>query len=157
MGAAERAEVVARTALCLDWEGLAHTSRVVDHLGPEATDDERAVAWLHDVVEDTDVTLADLEDIGFAPEVVEAVRLLTREHQQEGDGSDYRAYKDRLFAARGEAGRLARAVKLADASENLDRCKRAYHVPKWERLARERYQPLVYALENLIAQYGEER
>lgn len=157
MSAAERAEIVARVALCTKWDGLAHTSRVVDQLGTNATDDERAVGWLHDVVEDTDVTLSDLEDIGFSPDVVEAVRLLTREHQQEGDASDYESYKARLFAAEGEAGRLARAVKLADARENLERCSRAHHVPKWKRLARERYQPLVYALENLRALYGEER
>lgn len=147
MTAAERAEVVARTALCIKWDGLAHTSRVVDQLGPHASDSAQAVAWLHDVVEDTDVTLADLEDIGFIPDVVEAVRLLTREHQREGDGSDYETYKARLLAAGGESGCIARAVKLADARENLERCQRASHVPKWERLARERYLPIISALE----------
>ncbi|WP_241665904.1 hypothetical protein [Prescottella subtropica] len=36
-----------------------------------------AVAWLHDVVEDTETTLADLEQ-SFLPEVTAAVDALTR-------------------------------------------------------------------------------
>lgn len=38
-----------------------------------------AAALLHDVVEDTHITLEDLKEAGFPEEVVEAVRLLTHE------------------------------------------------------------------------------
>ena len=50
----------------------------------EQMDDEisTCVALLHDVVEDTDVTLDDLEK-QFPPEVVEGVRLLTHEQDRE--------------------------------------------------------------------------
>lgn len=74
------------------------------------TDSERITALLHDIVEDTDVTLDDLKDEGFAPEIVEAVRLLTRIPDE-----DYDAYIDRIAA-----NPLARAVKLADLADNMD-------------------------------------
>ena len=78
----------------------------------ELMTDEHAVcaALLHDVVEDTDVTLADLEK-EFPREVTEAVRLLTHE-----EGADYRDY---ILAIK--ENELARKVKLADLAHNLDR------------------------------------
>jgi (p)ppGpp synthase/HD superfamily hydrolase len=42
------------------------------------TADEQIAAVLHDVVEDSDVTLADLEQEGFPRSVVEAVEALTK-------------------------------------------------------------------------------
>lgn len=69
---------------------------------------EQAVAWLHDVVEDTDVTEDDLRTAGLDEEIVEAVLLLTR---TEGDDHYY---------ARIAASPLARSVKLADIADNAD-------------------------------------
>lgn len=40
--------------------------------------DEKIVAVLHDVIEDTPVTLEQLQELGFSAEIVEAVRLLTK-------------------------------------------------------------------------------
>jgi len=51
------------------------------------TEDEKIVGYLHDVVEDTDVTLDDLDKMGFETEVIESVRLLTR--QDDVDYFDY--------------------------------------------------------------------
>jgi len=71
---------------------------------------ERMAAVLHDVVEDTDVTLADLRDEGFPPEVVDAVEALTK---IEGE--------HRLEAARRAAKNpIALIVKLADVTDNMD-------------------------------------
>jgi (p)ppGpp synthase/HD superfamily hydrolase len=142
--AARDAEVVARTAFAKNWDTLAHTIRVVEQLGSDATDEERAVAWLHDVVEDTEVEIVDLKDIGFSDDVTHAVFLLSRSY-----GSDYDAYKRGLLDAPGEAGRLARKVKLADARENLSRCEAAVGIPKWQGLADKRYRPLIAALEGM--------
>lgn len=74
------------------------------------TDAERIVALLHDIVEDTNMTLDDLADEGFAPEVVEAVRLLTHTPSE-----DYDAYIARIAT-----NPLARKVKLADLADNMD-------------------------------------
>lgn len=71
---------------------------------------ERMAAVLHDVVEDTDVTLEDLVAAGFAPEVIGAVQALTKAPGE-----------SRLQAARRAAANpIAKVVKLADNAENMD-------------------------------------
>lgn len=75
------------------------------------TDVERMVAVLHDVVEDTEITLADLEEAGFPPQVLEAVQLLTHNKEQ----SSYQEYVRAL-----KANPIARKVKLADLQHNMD-------------------------------------
>ncbi|NGZ83904.1 HD domain-containing protein [Duganella aceris] len=75
-----------------------------------ASDHERMAAVLHDVVEDTGVSLPQLEAEGFAPQVVAAVEALTK-----------RPGESRLDAAqRAAADPIARRVKLADNAENMD-------------------------------------
>ena len=77
----------------------------------EAMDDEISccVALLHDVVEDTDVTLEDLKAI-FPTEVTDAIALMT--HREDTDYFEYvRAIKQNP---------IARKVKLADLAHNSD-------------------------------------
>ena len=86
---------------------ILHPLRVMLSLGAEY---ERMAAILHDVVEDTPVTLEDLAREGFPPEVVEAVDALTK---REGES--------RLdAAARAVRNPIARAVKLADLKDNMN-------------------------------------
>lgn len=68
-------------------------------------------AWLHDVVEDTDISRGDLVRLGFPLAVVEIVDAVTRRH-----GETYTDFIERCAAA----GHLARQVKLADLAHNLD-------------------------------------
>lgn len=75
-----------------------------------AHDQERIVAVLHDVVEDTAVTLDDLRNEGFSDAVVGAIDSLTKR-----EGETYQAFIER--AARDP---IARRVKLADLAENSD-------------------------------------
>ena len=74
------------------------------------TDSERITAVLHDVVEDSDITLDDLRAAGFPDEILTAVQLLTHE-----DGISYDAYVERL-----KPHPLARKIKLADLEDNSD-------------------------------------
>ena len=70
----------------------------------------RMVAVLHDVVEDTSVTIDNLKAEGFPAEVIEAVQALTK---QKGES--------RIEAAkRASANSISRAVKLADVTDNMD-------------------------------------
>lgn len=73
------------------------------------TPEEQMAAVLHDVVEDTSVTAADLAAEGFPAEVVEAVQVLTK------------LPGESRLAAAGRAVRnpIARAVKLADVADNM--------------------------------------
>ena len=71
---------------------------------------ERMAAVLHDVVEDTTVTLEVLREAGFPAAVIEAISALTK---QPGE--------TRIDAAkRAAANPIARHVKLADNAENRD-------------------------------------
>jgi (p)ppGpp synthase/HD superfamily hydrolase len=74
------------------------------------SEEQKIVALLHDVVEDTDWTFEDLEREGFSGNVMAALRLLTHT-----DGSPYDAYVERLAS-----DRLAKAVKKADLTDNMD-------------------------------------
>ena len=78
----------------------------------EQMDDEYSVcvALLHDVVEDTDMTLDELRADGFPPEVVEAVALMTHP-----EGMPYMDYVRRI-----KTNPLAAKVKLADLRHNSD-------------------------------------
>ena len=74
------------------------------------TPQERMAAVLHDVVEDTDMTLADLAREGFSQEVVAAVQALTKHNGESRIDAAHRAAADPI----------ARAVKLADVADNMD-------------------------------------
>jgi (p)ppGpp synthase/HD superfamily hydrolase len=74
------------------------------------TDEERMAAVLHDVVEDSEVTLEDLREAGFPEEVLTVVRLLTHE-----EGVSYEDYVERL-----KPHPMARRIKLADLEDNSD-------------------------------------
>lgn len=68
------------------------------------------VAILHDVVEDTPVTLNDLAEMGFGPDVIAAVDAMTRR-----EGEDYFDYIERC-----SQDEIACIVKLADLEDNSD-------------------------------------
>ena len=74
------------------------------------TDEEKAVAYLHDVIEDTELTLEDLNKYDFSKEVLEAVDIITKKR-----GEDYQSYLSSV-----KKNKLARAVKLADLRHNSD-------------------------------------
>lgn len=86
---------------------ILHPLRVMQSAKGE---DERIVAVLHDLVEDTGYTLAHLAGEGFPDEIVQAVDCLTKR-----DGEAYDAFIDRI-----RANPLASRVKILDISDNMD-------------------------------------
>lgn len=75
-----------------------------------STEKEKAVALLHDVIEDSSITKEDLLLSGIDPEVVEAVLVLTKQ-----PSDSYQSYLERV-----KGNELARIVKLADLTHNSD-------------------------------------
>lgn len=70
----------------------------------------KIVAYLHDVCEDTSVTLDDLLNMGFTFRIVNSVRLLTKTKEL--------TYQEYLRRIRMDS--CARAVKIADLKHNMD-------------------------------------
>lgn len=75
-----------------------------------STNEERIAAVLHDVVEDSGVTLDDLREEGFSEEIIEALASVTKRQ-----GEDYFE-----FVRRAAANPIGRKVKLADLVDNCD-------------------------------------
>ena len=84
-----------------------HPLRVMNQVESE---EEKIVAVLHDIVEDTDISLDDLRSEGFSEEVVSAVECLTKQ-----DGENYDSYIERI-----SFNPLAVKIKLADLEDNSD-------------------------------------
>lgn len=75
------------------------------------TEEEMVAAALHDVVEDSEMTLDDLRAQGFPERIVEVVSLLTHDK----DAMSYDDYVRRL-----KPNPIARKIKLADLQHNMD-------------------------------------
>lgn len=75
-----------------------------------ATIEERIVAVLHDVVEDSAITFEDLEKEGFSTAVLEALESVTRRPSENYD----------KFVLRAAANPIGRRVKLIDLEDNCD-------------------------------------
>lgn len=83
---------------------------------------EMIVGILHDVVEDTPVTLDMLRTEGFSEEVVNALSCLTKEKNE-----DYGHFIKRVLT-----NPLASQIKLYDIEDNLNRDRIPYPTPKDE-------------------------
>lgn len=79
------------------------------------------VAWLHDIVEDTTMTLSELADRGFPDNIVNAVEAIT--HKVDEARADY--------IERVSLSPIAAIVKLHDIQDNIDPSR----IREWERMA----------------------
>ncbi len=83
---------------------ITHPARVAERL---ETDEEKVVAWLHDTVEDTGLSLSEIE-ARFGPETAAAVDAVSRR-----DGESWDDYLDRV-----KQNPVARRVKISDLIDN---------------------------------------
>ncbi|GAA0719411.1 bifunctional (p)ppGpp synthetase/guanosine-3',5'-bis(diphosphate) 3'-pyrophosphohydrolase [Dactylosporangium roseum] len=93
------------------FEHVAEVARRLEYHSDEAV----MAGYLHDIVEDTDVTLDQLRAMGFPEAVVRAVDAVTWR-----EGEDYMG-----LIARAAADPLGRLVKLADNATNSDEARLA--------------------------------
>ena len=120
-----------------DYNGIPYIFHPI-HLAEQMEDEiSCCAALLHDVVEDTDITMEDLAR-EFPAEVIEAIKLLT--HKKGVDYFDYvRAIKENP---------IARKVKLADLNHNSDQSRCIGSGLSEERLAfwQQKYQKAIEIL-----------
>ncbi len=72
--------------------------------------EEKIVAILHDIVEDTDIFLSDLSEAGFSDEIVNAIDCITRRKEEA-----YITYLNRV-----KENKISKSVKRADLKHNMD-------------------------------------
>lgn len=70
---------------------------------------QRMVAYLHDVLEDTNITFEELSEYGFSKEILDAVLCITK-----NKGESNETYYERV-----KSNQLARRVKIYDMIDNL--------------------------------------
>ena len=106
-----RSRFIGRT----DKAGVDYFAGHLSSVASLVTDDkEKIVAYLHDILEDTDYPEIELRET-FGDEIVDAVCLLT--HREKMDEEGYLGYIRNLKAS---GNKLAIAVKIADLTNNSD-------------------------------------
>ncbi len=86
---------------------ISHPVRVASRC---SNTDEKIVAYLHDVIEDTNVTTDELLSQGFPERIIEAILSVTRKKEE--------SYED--FIKRCGANKIGRQVKIHDLEDNMD-------------------------------------
>lgn len=86
---------------------IGHPFRVMD---AGQTLEEKIVGVLHDLIENTNLTLTDLSTEGFSEEIIDAVHALSKLNNE-----DYIHYIERV-----KRNDLAVRVKLNDLTDNMD-------------------------------------
>lgn len=104
------------------------------------TETERITAVLHDVVEDTEISFAELRGREYSNEIVDALHFLTKLSEEE---SDYFRFITRIS----EGPELARVVKFADLKDNEDLSRIAYPTEK-DFKRQKKYQRAIEILES---------
>ena len=89
-------------------EYIGHPLRVME-MG--MNEEEKIVGVLHDLIEDTDWTFEMLEAEGFAPEIIAALKCVTKLSENE----NYDAFIERV-----RKNPLATTVKINDLTDNMD-------------------------------------
>lgn len=125
---------------------IGHLERVSDKL---TKDNTRIAGLLHDVVEDTDLTYDDLRKLNFNEEIIELVRLVTK------NPNTTETYHERITSIIESKNIEAIKLKYSDMTDNcnmerlnkLDEDKRNYFINK--------YQPEIIRLENILKERGE--
>lgn len=88
-----------------------HVERVADSLYGWKL---KSIAYLHDVIEDTEITFNDLNNIGISKDISYAVFILSRQ-----EGQAYSEFIDRIIAYKSILDIDIISVKIADIEDNL--------------------------------------
>ena len=108
------------------------------HLAEQMADENTTiVALLHDVIEDTEYTLDDLRNFGFAEDVLSAISLMTH-----ADDVPYMEYVEKI-----KTNPIAKAVKLADLKHNSD-MSRLDRITQIDEERAKKYKQAIELLEN---------
>ena len=108
---------------------IEHLKRMVDKF---STPESKIVAWLHDVLEDSELTPEDLIRKGIPNQLVESINTLTRKRDE--------GYLNYIIGIRNF--HQAKIIKIADLKDNLKDLPRG--------TLRDKYTMALYILENPV-------
>lgn len=94
-----------------DKSGAPYIMHVIRVMNSGKTEIEKICGVLHDLVEDTPWTFEMLQQEGFSEEIINVLKLVTKESEEE----DYDHFIDRIIK-----NKTAVAVKLNDLRDNMD-------------------------------------
>ena len=120
----------------LDKSGLPYVFHPFHLAEQMADEDTTVVALLHDVVEDTDHTIGDLQKMGFSEGVLTAIALMTHDPTV-----PYMEYVEKI-----KTNPIARTVKLADLRHNSD-MSRLETITPWDEARAQKYKKAIELLE----------
>ena len=103
---------------------------------------EKVCALLHDVVEDTDISYDDLENVGYHGEIIDILKILTKVK-----GEDYLDYIDRIINSENVH---AMNIKLADLCHNMDSGRIKNPTPNDVMRITKRYEPAYERIYNKL-------
>lgn len=102
------------------------------------TDEEMIVALLHDVVEDSEISLKDISKYEFDKKIMSALKVLTYSTNQ-----NYEDYIKKI-----SKNKLARKIKIADLTDNMNLNRLPYLNKKDFERIKKYHKALKYLLEN---------
>lgn len=88
---------------------IGHLERVSNKMSSE---EGKIVGLLHDVVEDTKITLEDLKKLGYTDNIIVAVDIVSKRQEE-----DYDTYIDRVISS---GNTIALELKKCDLEDNMD-------------------------------------
>ena len=95
-----------------DKGGFPYFNHLLKVYGGVSSYNEKIIALLHDIVENTDITFQDLKDYGYSDLIIDAIKCLTKKK-----GEYYPDYIDRIINSN---NKLAMNVKISDLKHNMD-------------------------------------
>lgn len=104
---------------------------------------EMIAGFLHDVVEDTDLSFDDLREQGVDDDIVDALMLLTHDKKQQ----DYEQYVERIATS---GNLIAMHVKFNDLKHNLTRGRAGGH---WKQVAK--HETALQRMQRALTQAGD--
>ena len=131
----------------VDKGGLPYFNHLFKVYGGVSSYDEKIVALLHDIVEDTNITFDDLEKFGYDNNIIDALKVLTK-----NKGEYYPDYIDRIINSN---NKIAVSVKLSDLKHNMDiTWIKNPTVNDYERISK-RYEPAYIKIKNKLDELEE--
>lgn len=94
----------------VDKGGLEYINHPLTVASLVKTNEEKIVAILHDIIEDTKTTIEELKLYNFSDDIINAIDCLTKKQNQ-----SYEEYKEKI-----KTNKLAIKVKIADLIHNMD-------------------------------------